>query len=276
MNRTFLLVALVGTSTIALIGPASAATSADIADDLIDRTSDVLDIEITDPDLLSELSDDLGYAIDSDIVDPKLSDDIARAIESDTEPDGVDEQLESNIIEQIRNWEQYAPDYRQVFETVRTEFQTCREASASASACAMGLGFKIQVAMASDSLERLRLLEQQILDGGATLTAEELAALEEERALLIARIERANALLEKFETDDPQVQNARNDMARIRTEAADFHGAAESPSNSRGSVASGNKGPAGSTPSGNGSSGSANPGTPGGGNASKGKAKGRS
>jgi cell division protein FtsB len=199
--------------------PASAATSEEIAGSLLEQASAALGVDITDPELIEELTEGLEYAIEDGSIPEDITDEIGDSIDAGEDPADIGDELELNIIDQITNWEEYAPVYREAFEQVRIDFQACRASSGSASGCAAGLGFRMQVATANDSLERLRLLEEQLTADGAVLTDEERAALEAEIAELRAKIERAEAKLADMDDSDPAVREAKNEMVRIRTSA---------------------------------------------------------
>lgn len=246
-------------TTVALAGmvsPASAATTAEIADLLLEKASEALEIEITDPELIDELTDGLEYAIEDGSISDDVVDEIDESIDSETDPDELDDDLATNIIDQILNWEEYAPEYRVLFEEVRADFQACRQAAGSASSCARGLGFNMQVAIANDSLIRLQLLEDQLTAEGVVLTDEERAALEAERAELAAKIKRAEEKLAGLDDSDPEVQAAKKEMARIRSSAVGLVG--EGSSESDGDMSDGSGSDA------NGSSPADNPGNSGG------------
>lgn len=204
------------------VSSVSAATNEEIAQSLLEAAGQVLGVDITDPDLIEELTDGLAFAIEDGSIPQEIVDEIGNAIDSDTEPENLEEVLDVNIIDQITNWEEYAPEFRENFEEVRTEFQACREASANASECARGIGFKMQVASAEDSMTRIALLQQQLIDGSAELTQEELDAIAAEIAELTAKVERAEAKLAGLDESDPAVQEARNKMARIREGMAEM------------------------------------------------------
>ncbi len=251
--------------TLAMSTSVSAATTEEIAGGLLEQAAGVLDIEITDPELLEELSDGLEYAIEDGVIPEEITLEIGEGLDTGTDPDGIEAILEVNIIDQIANWEEYAPMYRVAFETVRAEFQTCRAAAGSARSCAQGLGFKMQVASANDALTRLQLLEQQLTDSGVVLTDEERALLETERAELQAKIERAAAKLEGLDSSDPSVQNAKKDMVRIRESAGTADGSdatvqSNGPGNSGNKGNSGGNGNSGNNGGGNGNAGGSNAG----------------
>jgi len=226
MRKAFVVSAFVSSTALTALLPsaASAATSEEIAGSLLEQASAALDIDITDPELIEELTDGLEYAIEDGSIPEDITDDIGDSIDAGEEPADIGEELELNIIDQITNWEEYAPVYREAFEQVRVDFQACRGSSGSASGCAAGLGFRMQVATANDSLERLRLLEEQLTADGTVLTDEERAALEAEITELRAKIERAEAKLAAMDDTDPAVRNAKNEMIRIRTSADEVLG----------------------------------------------------
>ncbi|MFM8858192.1 MAG: hypothetical protein ACKOI2_13540 [Actinomycetota bacterium] len=131
---------------------ASAATSEEIAGNLLEQASAALAVDITDPELIEELTDGLEFAIEDGLIPEDITDEIGDSIDAGEEPADIGEEIELNIIDQITNWEEYAPVYREAFEQVRIDFQACRSSSGSASGCAAGLGFRMQVATANDSL----------------------------------------------------------------------------------------------------------------------------
>lgn len=207
-------------TALALPSTSLAATAEEIAAELLKATTAALGIEVTDPALAEELVEGLEYALEEGVISEDVSETIEESLDSGSETDGLEEQLDANIIDQIANWEEYAPEYRVAFELVRAEFQACRQSAGSASSCARGIGFNMQVAMANDALTRLQLLEQQLTDSGIILTDEERAVLEAERAELIAKIQRAEEKLARLAGDSPVIKKAKEDMARIRNEAA--------------------------------------------------------
>lgn len=219
MRKHLVLTVFISSTALAAIvsSPASAATNEEIAGSLLEQASAALDVDITDPELIEELTDGLEYAIEDGSIPEDITDEIGDSIDAGEEPADIGDELELNIIDQITNWEEYAPVYREAFEQVRIDFQACRASSGSASGCAAGLGFRMQVATANDSLERLRLLEEQLTADGTVLTDEERAALEAEIAELRAKIERAEAKLATMDDTDPAVREAKNEMVRIRT-----------------------------------------------------------
>lgn len=211
-------------STVVIVGMpsgVSAATTEEIADSLLQQSTEALGIEISDEELLDELSDGLEYAIEDGSIPEDVTDEIGDDIDSGTDSEDTDATLEGNIIDQITNWEEYAPMYRDGFELVRADFQACRAESGSARTCAQGLGFRIQVAIAEDSMERIQLLVDQLTDPDIQLTDEEQAALQAELEELQAKIDRAKAKLERLDSSDPAVQKAKKDMERIRAAMTD-------------------------------------------------------
>lgn len=244
--------ALLSTTLVATsVGSVSAASNSDIAASLLEHTSRALGINLSDQQLIQTLTDDLEYAIEDGAVPSDVVDDIEGSLDSGTDPESVDDSLEENITDDIANWEEVAPLYRQAFDTVRADFQACRASSGSASGCARGLGFKMQIAIATDSLARLQLLEQQLTDSGVVLTDEQRAALEAEKAELLAKIDRAQEKLSALDSADPAVVEAKKAMERIHKSVETIR--SEVPPGSSGSTPANN---GNGQPGGNGNSGS--------------------
>lgn len=158
--------------------------------------------------LTNEIIQGVDAASDAGIIDPTLID----IIDEPTAGDGtegampVEELLDENLQETQEQWDEVAPIWRAAFEEIRTDFAACRTDGASTASCARALGFRLQAAQATALLADLDARAAAAADLPESEQVAALALIEEERAVLEARLARAQ---EKLATS-PAVSDARD------------------------------------------------------------------
>lgn len=205
--RGLSLAAVICTTFFGVSAPsATAAESTEISAELLAQASIYLETDLAASPIAESLQEALTEAIDAEVIDPEILDATETAVDAGAELD-LTEDLAENAVEQDEIYQEQAPLWAAAFETVKADFQACREASTNSRECARGLGFKLQIAKEGALLETI---DQRIADLG-TLPAEEQAAelslLTQLQQRSATKLASAQQKLTKFSAADSKTAN---------------------------------------------------------------------
>lgn len=168
-------------------------------------------------ELIAELTSAMDIATDAGIIDQAIIDAIAKDVtadETDTRqanPDEVDalpadeveKLLDAHLDDDQQLWDEISPAWLQAFETIRTEFETCRADGTATSTCARTMAFSLQIAHAEAMIAALDARAAAVASLPEDERAAALAAIEADRGAVEATLIRSQERLAQLSATNP-------------------------------------------------------------------------
>ena len=210
------------------VSPAHAEIDTVTADQVVTSALENLGVGELSPALAEDLSQSLVEAEQAGLVSQEIIDAVSGQLidtppspttgtESEVAVDPVENLLDNQLDSHQQDWDEVSVLWQEAFQTVRADFEACREAGSSTSECARTFAFTLQIKHAELTLAEI---DAKIADV-ASLPEEEqaaaLAELEAERATVEAHLVRAQTKLATVAAGTPSdASNVNAMLAKVR------------------------------------------------------------
>ncbi len=194
--------------------PAHAEIDAATADQVVTSALENLGVAELSPELAQDLSQSLVEAEEAGLVSQEIIDAVSGQLAdtppsptTDAEPEAAVDPVENLLDDQLdshqQDWDNVSVLWQEAFQTVRADFEACREAGSSTSECARTFAFTLQINHAELTLADIDAKIADVPNLPEEEQAAALAELEAERAAVEAHLVRAQTKLATVATGTP-------------------------------------------------------------------------